>query len=185
MPSFIGFIINILPFEYIYNKTEIMPTFKKKDLTELVGGDAFAGGNDRNVTNNSEIETGPVQKPFDDKSDYEKGVSTTTDRVFNRYRQNIPWFAVYSYGGTRSGMGTINTVNETKSVVIKKKTVEEKIEDLVKKSKSSDVTEKDYNPKISKMVDSIKDGDLTAKELEQLQKAIETSKTDTKKTKNI
>ena len=50
-----------------------MATFKKKDLNELVGGDVFAGGNDRNVTNNSEIETGPVQKPYDDDSDYEKG----------------------------------------------------------------------------------------------------------------
>ena len=110
-----------------------MSTFKKKELTELVGGDVFAGGNDRNVTRNSEIETGPVQKPYNDDSDYEKGVSTTTDRVFGRYRQNIPWFAVYSYGGTRAASG-IKTVNETdkKSIVVKKNTVEEKIEDLEK-----------------------------------------------------
>ena len=34
------------------------------------------------------------------------------------------------------------------------KAVEEKIEDLVKKSKDSDVTGKDYNPKVSKIIDT-------------------------------
>jgi hypothetical protein len=179
------FIINILPFEYIYNKTQIMATFKKKDLNELVGGDVFAGGNDRNVTNNSEIETGPVQKPYNDDSDYEKGVSTTTDRVFGRYRQNIPWFAVYSYGGTRAASG-IKTVNEgKKTTVVKKKQVEEKIEDLVKKSKDTEVTEKGYNPKISKMIDSINSGELSEKQLEELEKAIQVNKNNQPKSKNI
>ncbi len=139
-----------------------MATFKKKELNELVGGDVFAGGNDRNVTNDSEIETGPVQKPYDDNSDYEKGTSTTTDRVFGRYRQNIPWFAVYSFGGTRTGKGLASQVGlNEKKTIITKKAVEEKIEDLVKKSKDSDVTEKGYNSKIAKMIDSIKDADLT------------------------
>lgn len=161
-----------------------MATFKKKDLNELVGGDVFAGGNDRNVTNNSEIETGPVQKPYDDDSDYEKGVSTTTDRVFNRYRQNIPWFAVYSYGGTRAaGAITSNTTNESKTVT--KNTVEEKIEDLVKKSRNTDVTEKGYNPKVSNMLDSINDGELTEKQLEELEKAIQAKKNNADKNKNL
>jgi hypothetical protein len=146
-----------------------MGTFKKKDLNELVGGDISASGNDRNVTSDSEIETGPVQKPYTDDSDYEKGTSTTTDRVFSRYRQDIPWFAVYSFGN-RSGRG-LGGVNEN-STIIKKKAVEEKIDDLVKKSKSSDVTEKDYNPKVSKLIDTIKDCDLTDKQLEDLSKAI-------------
>jgi hypothetical protein len=159
-----------------------MATFKKKDLNELVGGDIFAGGNDRNVTNNSEIETGPVQKPYNDDSDYEKGVPTTTDRVFGRYRQNIPWFAVYSYGGRRV-TGTVNT-NENKTVVTKN-TVEEKIEDLVKKSRNNDVTEKGYNSKISNMIDSIKDGDLSEKQLEDLEKAIQAKKNKESKTKNL
>lgn len=178
-----GFIINILAFEYIYNKTQIMATFKKKDLNELVGGDFSSGGGDRNVVSNSEIETGPVQKPYNDDSDYEKGQSPTTDKVFARYRQNIPWFARYSYVGTRG----ITAVNETKpnSIVVKKNTVEEKIEDLVKKSKDSEVTEKGYNPKIAKMIDSIKDGDLSLKQLEELEKAIQVKKNNTNKSTNI
>jgi hypothetical protein len=160
-----------------------MATFKKKDLNELVGGDVFAGGNDRNVTNNSEIETGPVQKPYNDDSDYEKGTSTTTDRVVGRYRQDIPWFAVYSYSGTRSGTG-INE-KEEKSVVIKKKNVEEKIEDLVKKSKDSDVTEKGYNPKVSKLIDSIKDCELSDKQLKDLENAILDKKNKENNQKNL
>jgi len=178
-----GFIINILCFEYIYIKRYFMATFKKKQLYELVGGDVFSGGNDRNVTNDSEIETGPVQKPFDDTSDYEKGISTTTDRA-SRYRQEIPWFAVYSFGGTRAAGGVY--VSETKnSTVIKKKTVEEKIEDLVKKTKSSDVWEKGSNPSLDKMIDSLKDLELNDKEIKELEKIIELNKDKTGKPKNL
>jgi len=143
-----------------------MPTFKKKDLNELVGGDYSSGGGDRNVTNNSEIETGPVQKPYNDDSDYEKGESPTTDVVANRYRQNIPWFAVYSYGGTNYSRGV--RVSETKNTIIKKKQVEEKIEDLVKKSKDNDFTDKNNNTKLSKIVNLINNNDFTDKELEDL-----------------
>ena len=161
-----------------------MATFKKKDLNELVGGDVFAGGNDRNVTNNSEIETGPVQKPYDDDSDYEKGVSTTTDKVFGRYRQNIPWFAVYSYGGTRAA-GAVKAFESVQKNIVKKKTVEEKIEDLVKKSKDSDVTGKDYNPKVAKLIDTLSDIDLSEKQLEDLEKAIQDKKNKKDTAKNI
>jgi hypothetical protein len=155
-----------------------MATFKKKELNELVGGDIGAGGNDRNPTNNSEIETGPVAKSYDDDSEYEKGQPPTTDKVFGRYRQNIPWFAVYSYGGTRSG-GGIKTFETT---ILTKKSVEEKIDDLVKKSKSSDVTQKDYNPKVAKLIDTINDCELSDKQLEDLSNAILNKKG---KTKNI
>jgi hypothetical protein len=92
---FICFIINILTFEYIYKRQNIA-TFKKSELNELVGGDVTSSGGDRNIVNNSEIETGPVDKQWGDDSYYEKGQSTTTDKVLN-YRQNIPWFAVYSF----------------------------------------------------------------------------------------
>lgn len=162
-----------------------MNTFKKKDLNELVGGDMNSGGGDRNVTNDSEIETGPVQKPYNDTSDYEKGQSTTSDKVFGRYRQNIPWFAVYSFGGTRSG-GSLKTNEEIeKTTIIKKKNVEEKIEDLVKKSKNSDVTEKGYNPKLSKIIDTIKDIDLTDSQIEDLSKVILDKKNNTSKIKKL
>ena len=156
-----------------------MATFKKKDLTELVGGDISAGGNDKATTNNSEIETGPVQKPYNDKSDYEKAQSTTTDRVFGRYRQNIPWFAVYAYGGARS-VGGLN-VRET----FTKQSVEEKIDDLVKKSKSADVTDKNYNPKVSKVMDTINDVEMTEKQLEELEQAIKNKRAQKDKAKNL
>jgi len=140
-----------------------MNTFIKKQLQELVGGDINALGNDRNVTNNSEIETGPVDKPYNDTSTYEKGLPTTSDKVFGRYRQNIPWFAVYSFGGTRVG----GSLNENKRIVTKKQ-VEEKIEDLVKKSKSSDLTSKDSNPNLDKLIDKIEDMDLNEKQIQLL-----------------
>ena len=154
-----------------------MATFKKKDLNELVGGDINSSGGDKNAVSNSEIETGPVDNQWGDNSYYEKGQSTTTDKVFARYRQNIPWFAVYSYGGTRAAGG----IKTFESVTLTKKSVEEKIEDLVKKSKVSDVTEKDYNPKVAKLIDSINDAELTEKQLEDLKKAIQNKQ----KTKNI
>lgn len=162
-----------------------MPTFKKKELTELVGGDMNSNGGDRNVTNDSEIETGPVQKPHDDNSDYEKGQSPTTDRVVARYRQDIPWFAVYSYGGTRSGASLNTSEGVEKKNIIKKKQVEEKIEDLVKKSYNSDITDKNYNPKVAKIIDTIFDADLSQDQLNDLEKAIKDRKNKQKTAKTI
>jgi hypothetical protein len=181
-----------------------MATFKKKELNEIVGGDFTATGSDRNSITNSEIETGPVDKPFNNTSNYEKGQSTTSDTVFGRYRQNIPWFAVYSFGGSGSGRGitanvdtslddpfvdkdnTVGSYNvngykdedneniyeENKPVVINKKTMEERIEDLVKRTKSNDVTDKNYSPKVDKILDTIHDEDLSEKQLEDLKSAI-------------
>ena len=153
-----------------------MKTLKKRELTELVGGDMYSDGSDKNVVGDSQIQTGPVTVTYDNTSDYQPGMPTTTDKVASRYRQDIPWFAVYSYGGNDS-TGMIRTFE---SKVITKNFVEEKIEDLVKKSKTSDVTEKDYNPKVAKLIDTIEDAELTEKQLEDLKKAIankQTSKT--------
>ena len=163
-----------------------MARIKKATLDELVGGDIFASGNDRNVTNNSEIETGPVDKPFNDTSYYEKGMSTTTDKVFAHYRQNIPWFAVYSFGGTRAGGSqTMNTVTE-KRTVIKKKSIEEKINDLVDKKKTDgEINKKDFNPKVENILQTIKYVDLTDEQLEELSKAIMDKKNNPSKTKNL
>lgn len=152
----------------------------KKQLDELVGGDIFSDGGDRNQVKDKEIETGPVDKPFNDYSDYQKGKSTTTDKVFSRYRQNIPWFAVYSFGGSTTGglpmyYGQISKLSEDKKNMSKNE-VEEIIEDLVKKKKTNDVTDKNYNPKVAKLVDTITDSDLTDDQLEQLKKAIEAKK---------
>lgn len=169
---------------------------KKQKFNEFVDYDGgIIGGGDRNPTSNSEIETGPTQKTWDDNSDYEKGMSTTTDRA-TRYRQNIPWFAaVYSYrsssgrglpldtsvppmdAGSDSN-GTIETwddekLNERKKILTKKQIDEEIKEDLVKKSKKDrDVFEKDYNGKTEKIIDTIEDGDLTNNQLEKIYKAV-------------
>ena len=148
-----------------------MSVFKKKDLVEMVGGDISAGGSDRNPVNNSEIETGPVEKPYNDNSDYEKGGPPTSDRVFGRYRQNIPWFAVYSY---RSSSGRGLPISESNGVVLTKEEIEKKIkEDLVKKSsKDRDVIDKNYDGKTEKIIDTINDVDLSDEQLEKIKKAV-------------
>ena len=130
-------------------------------------------GGDANFSNDSQIQTGPVQKPYNDDSEYEKGMALTGDKVFSRYRQDIPWFAVYSYGGRRSGGAVTTFENTNRGKIVTKKTVEEKIEDLVKRTKTSDVTEKDYNPKVAKLIDAIVDADLSYNQLNDLKKAIQ------------
>jgi len=148
-----------------------MSTIKNNELDEFVDSDGGIIGGDRNVTNNSEIETGPVQKPFNDYSNYEKGMSTTTDRA-TRYRQNIPWFAVYSYRGA-SGRGLpISEAEKTK--IFTKKQMETKIkEDLVKKSnRDGEFRDKNYNSKIEKIIDTIEDTDLTKDQLEKIKTTI-------------
>ncbi len=149
----------------------------KEQLKELVGGDISAGGNDRNVTNNSEIETGPIEKPFNDDSDYERGVSTTTDKVTSRYRQSIPWFAVYSYGGASRGIR--NQVSENKNVLTKQ-SIEEIIDDLVKKKENDGFKSKDYDSKFNKLIDSIKDCEFDETQLEKLKSAIQNKLTNAK-----
>jgi hypothetical protein len=148
-----------------------MPSIKVKyirekiELDEFVDSDGGIISGDRNVTSDSEIETGPIQKPYNDDSDYEKGVSTTTDRA-SRYRQNIPWFAVYSY---RSQSGRGLPVNETNKKIITKNEIEE---DLVKKSKSTEIFDKDFDKKTQKVLDVISDVDLTSKQLDKIKNAV-------------
>ena len=78
-----------------------------------------------------------------------------------------------------------NGLKESKKNIITKKSVEEKIEDLVKKSKSSDVTQKGYNPKVGKLIDTINDVELTDAQLEELSNAILNKKNNPSKTKNL
>lgn len=140
---------------------------KSTKIDEFVDSEGGMIGGDRNVTSNSEIETGPVQKPFNDDSDYEKGVSTTTDRAA-RYKQDIPWFAVYSYNDTSS-----RGVSESKKVITKQQLEEEIKEDLVKKSKSDgDVFDKNHDIKIDKVVDLINDTELNDNQLNRLKQAV-------------
>lgn len=162
-----------------------MDSMENKEINELVGGDMNSSGGDKVTTSDSEIETGPVDKPFNDNSDYEKGMSTTTDKVFGRYRQNIPWFAVYSYGG-QSGAGRVKSLPENKpGKIVTKNSVEEKIEDLVKKSKDSGVTEKNYDSKFNKVLDMINNSDMSEEQLDKIKKALETKAINPNKTKNL
>lgn len=141
---------------------------KNLNINELVGGDIYASSGDKPFNGYSEIETGPVQKSYNDYSDYEKGQSTTTDKVFGRYRQNIPWFAVYTYGGMRSNVGPITF----ESKIINKKTVEETIDSMVKKRYNNDIKSKDDNPKFNKILDLIDDINLTDEQITKLKEKL-------------
>lgn len=141
---------------------------KNLNINELVGGDIYASSGDKPFNGYSEIETGPVQKSYNDYSDYEKGQSTTTDKVFGRYRQNIPWFAVYTYGGMRSNVGPITF----ESKIINKKTVEETIDSIVKKRSNNDIKSKDDNPKFNKILDLIDDINLTDEQITKLKEKL-------------
>lgn len=142
----------------------------KKQLDELVGGDINSSGNQRNVTNNSEIETGPVDKPYNNYSNYKKGVSTTTDKVFGRYAQDIPWFANY-FGGS-SGHFYENKI-------ITKRSVEEKVDDLVKKSDMFDVIIKVKNPakSIKELIKKLK---LSKEDIDTLRTSLDDKEEQTK-----
>jgi hypothetical protein len=144
-----------------------MPIKKKSEIEEFVDSDGSIISGDRNAVNNSEIETGPTAKPWNDDSDYEKGVSTTTDRV-TRYTQNIPWFAVYSY---RSAAGRGQTMSENKKVIKKKELEKMTEEDLVKKSKYDEILPKIYDA-VDKIIDKIEDADLSKDQLEKIKKIV-------------
>lgn len=144
-----------------------MSIIKKSEIEELVDADGAIIDGGRNVVNNSEIETGPVSKPWNDDSDYEKGVSTTTDRA-TRYRQDIPWFAVYSSGG-RYGRGQAMSEGNIK---LTKEQLEKKIEeDLVKKSKDKELLSKTLDA-VDNILDKIDGMDLNQQQLDKIKAAV-------------
>lgn len=100
-----------------------------------------------------DIQTGPVAKSFDDNSDYEKGISTTTDKM-SRYAQPRSWWALYyGYGGTPYSHGN-RAVSEG-----------EMSEALVDKKDSKEIVEKgndsDIKDKLDKIEDLIKNSNLS------------------------
>ena len=100
-----------------------------------------------------DIQTGPVAKSFDDNSDYEKGISTTTDKM-SRYAQPRSWWAwYYGYGGTPYSHGN-RAVSEG-----------EMSEALVDKKDSKEIVEKgndsDIKDKLDKIEDLIKSSNLS------------------------
>lgn len=140
-------------------------TNNDKKLNELVDSDGSFIGGDRNVTGDSEIETGPVQKPFNDNSDYEKGISTTTDRAV-RYRQDIPWFATYSTGGA------VHRVTESKKIITKKQ-IDELVENLVKKSDDIDIIDKSENKDLKKIINIINNSDFNDDQRNKIKKVLD------------
>lgn len=143
----------------------------KRKMNELVGGDIFSDGNDRNPIGNKEIETGPIQRTFNDKNtDYQKDMSVTTDKVTSKYTQDIPWFAVYSYGGGGSNGTKMNyskQVYENKKVLTKKE-FDSIIEDIVKKKNIDDLTDKKNNIKLKKIKELINTCELSQEDRKQL-----------------
>jgi hypothetical protein len=131
--------------------------FENIDITELVNTDGGIISGDRNAVSDSEIETGPVNKSFNDDSDYEKGISTTTDRA-SRYRQDLPWLNSY-YSGQSP---------------LTKQTMEETINDLVKKSNKKDGEFVDKNSNnIKKVTNYIENIDLTDDEIQAIKKYLD------------
>jgi hypothetical protein len=134
------------------------------NINELVGGDIYSYSGDKPFNGTAEVETGPVQKAYNDFSDYEKGQSTTTDKVFGRYRQNIPWFAVYTYDGIRSNVGPITF----ESKIIKKRNVEETIDNIVRKKSQNEIFSKEADKKFEKILELFDDINLNDEQIKTL-----------------
>lgn len=118
------------------------PISNKKNLDELIDMDITSIEGDIN-TGNREIQTGPINKPYNDNSNYEKGLSTTTDKL-SRYAQPRSWWALYyGYGGTPYSHGN-KPVSESTDLSEDKLKLKKMLEDLVKTKQTSDIVKK-YN----------------------------------------
>lgn len=121
-----------------------------------------------------QIQTGPVPKSFDDTSDYEKGVSTTTDDWVQYANPRSWWSLYYGYGGTPYSHGK-RPIAETK------KKIKDMLENIVDKQDSEDFVEKSENKEITDTLKRISDlvkksKDLTKSEKEQIINIIKDSK---------
>lgn len=100
-----------------------------------------------------DIQTGPVAKSYDDNSDYEKGVSTTSDKMA-RYAQPRSWWALYyGYGGTPYSHGNraVSEGEMSEALVDKKEN-----KDFVDKGNDSDIKDK-----LDRIEDLIKNSNLS------------------------
>ena len=116
----------------------------------------------------SDIQTGPVAKSFNDNSDYEKGLPTTTDKMAT-YAQPRSWWALYyGYGGTPYSHGNkpISEAEMLESLVDKK---EDK--DIVNKTKDLDLEEK-----LKQIEDIVNKSDLSDKDKKEMLNIINDSK---------
>jgi hypothetical protein len=110
-------------------------------LDELVDMDASPVEGDF-TPSYSDIQTGPVPKSYNDNSDYEKGIATTSDKMAT-YRNNS-WWLTY-FGGTPYSRGN-RVVSES-----------EMLEALVDKSENKDIVNKGDNSDIKNKLDKIED----------------------------
>jgi hypothetical protein len=116
----------------------------------------------------SDIQTGPVAKSFNDNSDYEKGISTTTDKMA-RYAQPRSWWALYyGYGGTPYSHGNraVSEGEMSEALVDKKGD-----KDIVEKTKDLDLEEK-----LKQIGDLVNKSDLSDKDKKEMLNIINDSK---------
>jgi hypothetical protein len=128
------------------------PITNEIKLDELIDMDGTAIEGDF-TPSYGDIQTGPVAKSYDDNSDYEKGISTTSDKMA-RYAQPRSWWALYyGYGGTPYSHGN-RAVSEG-----------EMLEALVDKKENKDFVDKgndsDIKNKLDKIEDLIKNSSLS------------------------
>jgi len=128
------------------------PITNEIKLDELIDMDGTSIEGDFNPSY-GDIQTGPVAKSYNDNSDYEKGISTTSDKMA-RYAQPRSWWALYyGYGGTPYSHGN-RAVSEG-----------EMLEALVDKKENKDFVDKgndsDIKDKLDKIEDLIKNSNLS------------------------
>jgi hypothetical protein len=120
-----------------------------------------------------DIQTGPVAKSYDDNSDYEKGVSTTSDKIA-RYAQPRSWWALYyGYGGTPYSHGNrpVSEGEMSEALVDKK---ENKISELDKalQSFNKDILEGENLLKVGKLFAKSGEDSFALHQLNAIDKAI-------------
>lgn len=142
------------------------PITNKINLDELIDSDGTPIEGDFNPSYNN-ITTGPLPKSYNDTSNYEKGLPTTTDKLA-RYAQPRSWWALYyGYGGTPYSHGNkpISEGEMSEALVDKKES-----KDIVEKSKDLDLDEK-----LKQIEDLINKSDLSKDDKEKMLKIINDS----------
>lgn len=128
--------------------------FKKRDFEKhkpitkkLSGLDELFDLDDTNLNlpNNSEIITGPYNKDYSDKSDYEKGISLTTDKKA-RYSNPRNWWQLYLRGypliRTNESIENIDETKEKlKEIIIGILNRQHDLDGLVKNMNNSDLVQ--------------------------------------------
>lgn len=128
------------------------PITNEIKLDELIDMDGTPIEGDFNPSY-ADIQTGPVAKSYDDNSDYEKGISTTSDKIA-RYAQPRSWWALYyGYGGTPYSHGNrpVSEGEMSEALVDKKEN-----KDFVDKGSDSDIKNK-----LDRIEDLIKNSNLS------------------------